>query len=180
MYSGTWKTLSRISAPPIMTTARTTIARTSAIDLTPGPDENAERLVMPTSWPSPDLALNSGMASVLLNSTSLGSDGGRIGRRTEATLLLAEDFQLDRVGKVEDLSCGHDLERTRARERHLVLVGYPSRACAHDNDPVGQENRLLDRVGDEHDRRARIEPDLLDQPVHLLAGEAVQGAERLV
>src|SRR5262245_51706324 len=93
------------------TIARMTIARTSAIDLMPGPEENALRLVMPISWPSPDFALNSGMASELLNSSSLGSDWNGVGRCPKAALLLADDLQLDRVHKVEHRFGGHDLER---------------------------------------------------------------------
>ena len=46
--------------------------------------------------------------------------------------------------------------------------------------PVGQKHRLGDVVGDEDDGLARLEPDFLDHQVHLLPGECVERAERLV
>ena len=59
-------------------------------------------------------------------------------------------------------------------------VGDTARPWAHHHHTVGQEDGLVDRVGDQHDGGPGIEPDLLDQPVHFLAGECVQRAERLV
>src|SRR4051794_10687208 len=116
-YCGTLKMVSNSSAPPIRTMATTVIASTSVTDLMPGPAEKAERLVMPTSPPSPELALNSGMASLLFTVSSLGSYPGRQSRNGKTALLLADDLQLDCDGEVEHLLGGHDLERARARER---------------------------------------------------------------
>ncbi len=50
----------------------------------------------------------------------------------------------------------------------------------HHRDAVGEEDRLGDRVGDEGDGLAGLHPDFLDQQVHLVAGEGVERAERLV
>ena len=59
-------------------------------------------------------------------------------------------------------------------------VGDAARPRAHHHHAVGEEDGLVDRVGDQDDGGPGIEPDFLDQPVHLLAGEGVERAERLV
>ena len=53
-------------------------------------------------------------------------------------------------------------------------------AVGEDDDPVGERDRLVDVVGDEHDGRAVPLVQLLQQPVHADAGQGVEGAERLV
>ncbi len=50
----------------------------------------------------------------------------------------------------------------------------------HHQEAARQEYRLLDAVGDEEDALARPAPDVEDQLLHLLAGQGVEGAERLV
>src|SRR5690606_20826655 len=110
-YCGTSKKPSRNSAPPIRTTATATIASTSAIDLMPGPEEKADRLVMPTSSLAPGLDLYSGIASASLTMSSLGCRLDRVGGLLrKAALLVADDLELDGVGEVEDLLGRHNLE----------------------------------------------------------------------
>ena len=54
------------------------------------------------------------------------------------------------------------------------------RARRHHDHAVGEEHRLGDRVGDEHDRRPRALPEPQQLHVEPLAGQRVEGAERLV
>ena len=61
---------------------------------------------------------------------------------------------------------------------HPVL-GRPPRP-AEDDDPVAEHQRLVDVVGDEHDRAAGRLPGLHEQALHRGAGLGVERAERLV
>ena len=58
--------------------------------------------------------------------------------------------------------------------------GDAARSRGHDDDPVGEEDRLGDAVGDDHDRRRRPLPQLQQLEIEPLAGQRVEGAERLV
>ena len=51
---------------------------------------------------------------------------------------------------------------------------------SHDQDPVGEEDRLRDRVGDEEDGLLLLHPDALQLEVHVLAGHGVERPEGLV
>ena len=55
-----------------------------------------------------------------------------------------------------------------------------SRSGRQDDDPVGEEDGLGDAVGDEDDRRPDPLPEAEQLDVEALAGERVEGAERLV
>ena len=60
-------------------------------------------------------------------------------------------------------------------------VGHDAaRPRRHHDDAVGQEQRLLDIVGDEHDGAPVTGPHLLQPLLHRTAGDRVEGAERLV
>ena len=50
----------------------------------------------------------------------------------------------------------------------------------HDDDAVGQDQPFPDAVGDEDDRLSPRRPDAQEFVLHLVAGQFVQGAERLV
>ena len=75
---------------------------------------------------------------------------------------------------------GRDLERARARQIDREDPLQAARARRHHHDPIGEEHRLGDVVGDEHDGLSRLQPDLLEQQVHLVAGEGIERPERLV
>ena len=158
------------------------IASTSRIDLMPGTGGEGGHVGDADIAGAAGLGLEFGNGVGLAHTvlTRLPAIGRRRGALREAALLRADDLQLDRVGEVEDLLGRHDLERARARERNFVNVGDPTRPRAHHDHAVGEEDRLLDRVGDQHDGGSGVEPDFLDQPVHLLAGEGVERAEWLV
>ena len=53
-------------------------------------------------------------------------------------------------------------------------------ARRHDDDAVGEQHRLVDRVRDEQHRLVRCEPQRLEVEAHLLARQRVECAERLV
>src|SRR5690606_11519558 len=163
-----------------MSTATAAMAATSHKERTPGPEVRADMLVRLTSAPSAALRFgNSGIASVP-DTVATSACVLHFADRLPRTLARADDLPLYGVGEVEDLFGGHDLQRARSGERHLVLRLDPARPGRQDHDPVGQEDRFLYAVGDEDDRGGCIEPDFLYQPVHLLAGEAVERAKRLV
>ena len=86
-------------------------------------------LVMPTSLAVAGLGLEFGNGVGVAHAlTSLGGDAGRVAAPCGKRLCcVADDLQLDRVGEVEDLLGRHDLERARARKRHLVDVGDAAR-----------------------------------------------------
>src|SRR3954454_4832649 len=68
----------------------------------------------------------------------------------------------------------------RAVEADVDDLADPAGARAHDGDALPQEDRLVDVVGDEEDRRAGALPDPEQPLLEQLAGLRVEGAERLV
>ena len=76
---------------------------------------------------------------------------------------LVEVGDRPRTGQV-DRDVGHDAARTRRQ----------------DDDPIGDEDRLGNAVGDHHDRRRRPLPESEQLQVEPLAGQGVERAERLV
>ncbi len=69
--------------------------------------------------------------------------------------------------------------RGRPREIGSTAAIRPGRRRHHD-DPVGQDDGLGDRVGDEHDGRAGALPEVEQQIPHLGAGDLVECGERFV
>src|SRR5262249_57879194 len=69
---------------------------------------------------------------------------------------------------------------TRTRKLYANLVDDLTRARAHDQDPVGQPDRLLDAVGDEQDRRPAPQPQCFEIGADLKARQRVESAEWLV
>ena len=65
-------------------------------------------------------------------------------------------------------------------ERVRDVADDPARPAGQHEDPVGEEDRLGDGVGHEHDARAGLAPDGLELDVEPLAGQGVERAERLV
>ena len=57
---------------------------------------------------------------------------------------------------------------------------HPSRPCRQHHDLVGHEDGLADGVGDQDGRRSGLPPDVQELDVHPLAGDLIQGTERLV
>jgi hypothetical protein len=70
--------------------------------------------------------------------------------------------------------------RTRARKVDGKIKGEATGPGRHDENPVGEEHGLGDAMGDEEDRLAPVLPDAEEFKVHLLPGQGVQRAERLV
>ena len=73
-----------------------------------------------------------------------------------------------------------DVDGPWPRQVDVVDLGDPSGAGRHDGDAIGEEDRLGDGVGDEGDGLSGLHPDLLDEKVHFIARECVEGAEGLV
>src|SRR5690606_17336904 len=83
------------------------------------------------------------------------------------------DAQLARRGIGEHLTA-------RAWPWEVDLDGLGDAAVGHDHDAVRQQQRLLDRVRHEQDRLAGLLPDADELDLHLVAGDRVERAERLV
>src|SRR6266446_5596445 len=92
----------------------------------------------------------------------------------------AEDEVSDLVGMLAVLR--HRLRRHRAGAGELDLDDPrdPARPGRHHDDQVGQEHGFGDAVGHEEDRLAPLLPDPGELDAHLLAGQGVERAERLV
>ena len=73
-----------------------------------------------------------------------------------------------------------DVEPPRARQRYGDLADYPAGRRAHDDDAVGEIDRLVDIVGDEEDRLAVALPDAQELRAHDLPDLRVERTERLV
>src|SRR5262249_45978686 len=65
-------------------------------------------------------------------------------------------------------------------ERRLDDRTDPPRRGGEYKDAVGEEESLVDAVGDEHDGCAGLRPDLEEILLQLLAGLRIERAERLV
>ena len=66
------------------------------------------------------------------------------------------------------------------RQLDIEIVGHAGRAGGQHDDPRAEEHRLADPVGHEHDRLARLAPDVQQLEVHLFPRQRVERAERLV
>ena len=71
-------------------------------------------------------------------------------------------------------------ERARPRQVDGDVGDDAARSRRHDDDPVGDEDRLGDAVGDQHDRRGGALPEPQQLEVEALAAQRVERAERLV
>ncbi len=65
-------------------------------------------------------------------------------------------------------------------EHDLDLLDDAAGAGGHHQDAVGQQDRLVDAVGHQHDGLAGAAPDLKQRVLHRFAGQRVKRAERLV
>ncbi len=79
-----------------------------------------------------------------------------------------------------ELRRGGDLRRARPRQRHVHDVAHAARPRRHDDDPVGEEQRLVDVVGDEEDGGAHLLPHAEQQLLHRHPRLRVERGERLV
>ena len=70
--------------------------------------------------------------------------------------------------------------RPRTRERHRNVGREATGTRGHDPDPVRQPHGLADRMGDQDDRAPSGHPECLELSVEGIAGQRVEGAERLV
>ena len=62
----------------------------------------------------------------------------------------------------------------------MIAPSRDSRPLGHDADPIRQQDRLGDVVGDEHDGLAGLVPDIDQLALHASAGLRIERAERLV
>ena len=65
-------------------------------------------------------------------------------------------------------------------ERQPVFAVDAPRPRRHHDQPLAEQQRLLDRMGDQDDRLAGLLPELQDEALHLLPRQRVECAERLV
>ena len=71
----------------------------------------------------------------------------------------------------------------RPRQTDRDLAAHAAGVCAQHDDPIGQENRFLDVVGDDQDALGRERPgvpEIVDFAAKILGGEHVERAERFV
>ena len=110
------------------------------------------------------------------------------GHEAALSLEVRADGAPGRVVVVLDAELGEQL-RPEPGERRVGLraatVEVDPRVVAYDavvehDDPVGQDDRLVDVVGDEQDGRLVHLAELAQQRVHPDPGQRVEGAERLV
>ncbi len=71
-------------------------------------------------------------------------------------------------------------EGSRPRQLDVDDAADRSGTRAHDRDPRPEEDCLCNGMGDQNDSLARAQPDILELDIHRLAGERIQGPERLV
>ena len=84
------------------------------------------------------------------------------------------------VRDVEELGCLADVESAVGGQVAIDDVDDASGPGRHDDDAARQERRLGDRMGDEDDRLLGLLPEPEELFVEMVAGDLVQGAERLV
>src|SRR5215212_1489056 len=96
----------------------------------------------------------------------------RLGRTAQQRHDLTHDFGI--FGR------GPDLRHPRVRQRHRHFGDDPARPGAHHQDPGGEVDRLEHVVGDEDDRPVGERTQAEQLAVQPLAGDLVEGAERLV
>ena len=78
-------------------------------------------------------------------------------------------------------SLERSISHVRGRDSGLTIDPvHAPRPRRHDDDPVAQEQRLVDAVGDEHRRLALALPDLEQLLLQDPAGLLVEGTERFV
>src|SRR5580658_1203972 len=75
---------------------------------------------------------------------------------------------------------GHDVERARTRQRHVVDRGDRAGPLGHNQHAIGKEDGLGDRVGDQEHGFSGFALDPHQFDIHPLARHRVERAERLV
>ena len=107
-------------------------------------------------------------------------DGWR--RRLQASFSTPRSRKRLRICRVYALNSGRSLLSTvRGRGRSIVIdFRDRPRPRRHDDDPVGEEDRLLDAVRDEHGGLALFQPDALQIEIHLVTGQRIERTEWLV
>src|ERR1700677_2660593 len=179
IYCGTLNHRSSASSPPMMMIATRTITRISRrVRLPPMAKELSPDRPAPSAS---TFRLNSGILSPrTLSTLPLRWRTPSSDRETRGLGWPSVDARLDLQHPRDELWSGLDVDRTRARNVDIVDRGDAARPRRHHDDAVGQEDRLRYRMSDEDDRLACLHPDFLDQQIHFVAGESVEGAERLV
>ena len=82
--------------------------------------------------------------------------------------------------EVDELRCVDHLQVARAGQIHGALGQDATRPRAHGEHPVGKERRFAQIVGDQYGGEALLRLQIADDAPQLLAGEGVEGRERLV
>src|SRR5206468_6136922 len=71
-------------------------------------------------------------------------------------------------------------DRAWARQLDANVFDDFAGAWAHDQDPIGQSNRLLDAMRDEEDGRPLPPPQRFEVGAHLQSRQRIECAERLI
>src|SRR5438445_649510 len=79
-----------------------------------------------------------------------------------------------------ELCGGDDLGGPRPRQLHRHEIADLAGARGHDDDPIGEEDRLVDVVRDEEHRRLHLAPDAEQKLLHRQPRLSVERAEGLV
>src|SRR4051812_9117762 len=90
------------------------------------------------------------------------------------------DERPDLVQVLEEPRLALEMEGARARDVDVEDGLDAPRPCAHHDDAVGEEDRLVDLVGNEEHRLAGLVPDLEQLLLHELARLRVERGKRLV
>src|SRR5262245_17616164 len=107
--------------------------------------------------------------------------------RTNETLIwLAPDHahvlkeMIDAPDDVDESGAFARIDAAWARQIDSDDFPHAARPGRHDNDAVGEKDRLLDAVGDKDHSLTGGLPDILQIDLQLRAGERIERAERLV
>ena len=72
----------------------------------------------------------------------------------------------DMTLQADELGFGDEVVAAWPRERQHDILDHAAGPCAHHDDAVGEEQRLVDVVGDEHGGRRDLAPDVEQDLLH--------------
>src|SRR5829696_10374080 len=111
--------------------------------------------------------------------TAIGENSSSKACRSLALMARLDAFAQVPDVAVEAFLLGHG-DRARTRQFDPQLVDHGCRPAAHDHDAVGQEGSLADGVSDKDHGFPVGLPDAQELHRHVIAGDGVESAERLV
>src|SRR3989442_8401320 len=129
--------------------------------------------VSPSRRPAPRSAVE--MLSSAMSGCSVGARGPGV-----AAAVAFLDLRAKERADFVELRRLLDGQAARARKRDAHIGDERGRTARHHQHPIGQEDGFADPVGDEQDGLPVALPDVEQRGVHLVAGDGIERAERLV